>query len=476
MQQRSTTVAVYAATAAFAAAGLAYIFGPSIFPDDSGYRNARAGGAVGLSNPANDCFINSVLQALAGVGGLSVYLSELERPQSLIEDAEKTNGEEIAQEEKDGQVPLLPDNITVVSSATKSMLDELNEPALYRKTISARGFISTLEKVFGGHLSRRQQDAQEFLQIVLEKLEDENAAARKYLSASSSVASGAEEERPHHLSTFPVTGTLSSQIECLRCHYQPTASKSTFLTLTLNVPYGKSSTTLDTCLDGLLKVETIEGYKCARCLAVSSLQKEQSVLARTPASSSAYEYVAKSIANLEEMLGDPVTPALEARLSDFADKSAGTSTNLPSIQKHVSVSSFPQVLAIHLSRSVFDPSNFSTKNTAKVEFHETLVLGSMSEKRRTYRLSTMITHKGGHNSGHYETYRRQTEREKTMEGHESQQEDIVSEKLRDVKSKKKNKPHDKWWRISDDKVSNCRTKDMLSMKREVYLLFYELEK
>ena len=474
MQQKSTTVAVYAATAAFAAAGLAYIFGPSIFPDDSGHHNVRAGGAIGLSNPANDCFINSVLQALAGVSGLSVYLSELERPERALQDAEKASGEATAGQEQEEQASLSPGNITVVSSATKSILDELNEPAHCRKTISARRFISTLEKVFGGHLSRRQQDAQEFLQIVLEKLEDENEAARKFISASFSVSSDSEKRAPHHLSTFPVTGNISSQIECLRCHYQPTPSKSTFLTLTLNVPYGKSSTTLDACLDGLLKVETIEGYKCARCITARSLQTKQSLLANTPTSSSVYEHVAKSITDLEELLVEPVTPALEARLSDFAD-SAGDSTNLPSIQKHVSISKFPQVLAIHLSRSVFDPSNFSTKNTAKVEFHENLVLGSLAEKRRTYRLSTMITHKGGHNSGHYETYRRQIERKEPLVGRESPQVDMLSEKVRDSQSRKKSKPNDKWWRISDDKISECKTRDMLSMRREVYLLFYELE-
>ena len=199
MQQKSTTVAVYAATAAFAAASIAYVFGPSIFPDDSGYRNARVGGAVGLSNPANDCFINSVLQALAGVGCLSAYLSELERAQSLLKDAEKAIPEATTGAEQDEQAEQLPHNITVVSSATKSILDELNEPAPYRKTISARGFISALEEVFGGHLSRRQQDAQEFLQIVLEKLEDENEASRKFISASSSVSSGTEKQPPHQL-------------------------------------------------------------------------------------------------------------------------------------------------------------------------------------------------------------------------------------------------------------------------------------
>jgi ubiquitin carboxyl-terminal hydrolase 16 len=39
-----------------------------------------------------------------------------------------------------------------------------------------------------------------------------------------------------------------------------------------------------------------------------------------------------------------------------------------------------------------------------------------------------------------------------------------------VKKKKDNR----WWRISDDRVRECRTSEVLGMQKEVYLLFYEL--
>jgi len=42
--------------------------------------------------------------------------------------------------------------------------------------------------------------------------------------------------------------------------------------------------------------------------------------------------------------------------------------------------------------------------------------------------------------------------------------------------KRRPKVSDRWWRISDDKISECRTKDMLNMQREVYILFYELKR
>jgi len=35
---------------------------------------------------------------------------------------------------------------------------------------------------------------------------------------------------------------------------------------------------------------------------------------------------------------------------------------------------------------------------------------------------------------------------------------------------------DKWWRVSDEKVREAKTGEVLGMQREVYLLFYELER
>lgn len=45
------------------------------------------------------------------------------------------------------------------------------------------------------------------------------------------------------------------------------------------------------------------------------------------------------------------------------------------------------------------------------------------------------------------------------------------------KGKRKGKKYGNlWWRISDEKIKECKTADVLGMQREVYLLFYELEK
>lgn len=41
------------------------------------------------------------------------------------------------------------------------------------------------------------------------------------------------------------------------------------------------------------------------------------------------------------------------------------------------------------------------------------------------------------------------------------------------KARRKAKKDDKWWRMSDDKIKETRTSEVLEMQKEVYLLFYQ---
>jgi len=89
----------YAAGASLAAVTLVYVFGPTWLIDSSNNSSSqRRKGVVGLVNTANDCFvcttknispverlanwakqINSILQALAGLGELRAYLVQQTR-------------------------------------------------------------------------------------------------------------------------------------------------------------------------------------------------------------------------------------------------------------------------------------------------------------------------------------------------------------------------------------------------------------
>ncbi|KAI0163768.1 U1biquitin-specific peptidase-like protein [Pestalotiopsis sp. NC0098] len=445
MPEKPLTVATYAAGASLAAITLVYVFAPTYFID-SDSNSARKKGVVGLSNPANDCFINSVLQALAGLTDLRVY---------LIRETHRRHIDERWVYHEPVSDPNRKDDPTwkieglqtgLVTEGLKAVLDALNERPIYKKTISATNFVKVLEVAFKQRISRQQQDAQEFLQVVAERLCDEyhagqrarqharrrgevgslagaaapidTTAVDKRLASlklgesadkgeaahdTESTLSRAQTEDDTELELededgFPMEGKYESQVECQTCHFKPRPTESTFCTLTLNVPQA-SSTSLNACLDGQFKTEYIDDFKCEKCRLIHAKE----VLEAEVAKSTSDDFKTKANEDIKKLQHaidtDPEEPPTDVVLPDtrYAPKRK--------IARHTRLTSFPKVLAIHLSRSIYDAS-MSTKNSAKVSFPELLPMGGLRNQKR-YKLLATVTHKGNHHSGHYESFRRQ---------------------------------------------------------------------
>lgn len=574
MPDKPATVLGYAAGASLAAITAFYIFSPSFFIDgeNSQYPNdGRKRTIVGLSNPANDCFINSVLQALAGLGDLRLYLiKELHRRQ--LEDASIYDVPPpiLRKGEKPEKVVSLQK--ALVTKALKEMIDALNERPIYKKTITARPMIEALERAFNTRISRNQQDAQEFLQIVLERLCDEYTAsekARKRAAHGSTLSDAAPvdqsangtvgqdlgrvEAKVGDSDAFPFEGRIESQIQCQHCGFRTKPSATTFVSLTLNVPQ-KSSTSLDSCFDILLKSEEIDDYKCDKCRLVHAVEWKVSQLKKAK-SEEERQHLEKDVSLLEVCLqNDPEKPPEDVELPD--------SKQAPKrkIRKSTRITVFPKLIAIHLSRSVFDPGSYSSKNTAKVSYTQRLRLGGILNEH-WYSLRGVVCHKGSHNSGHYESFRRNylyppfatpdafkaygeasragtplqsaapsprvdgkeepgltpadqsstslssrsqsissrppsqatangaavTSEDKSADPSTASRNSIyrtltqgsrpqIQSHKPEAKARKRKKALDRWWRVSDEKVKEARTSDVLGMQKEVYLLFYELER
>ncbi|KAL3493634.1 hypothetical protein BJX62DRAFT_223681 [Aspergillus germanicus] len=621
-KEKSTTVAAYAAGASLAAVALFYVFGPNYTIDGDELGGNRKKSIVGLSNPANDCFINSVLQALAGLGDLRLYLiRELHR--------RELDGPEIYNQLPDPDEQLRekrPDRVRelqqgTVTRALKEMLDRLNERPIYKKTITARGFIQALEFAYRTRISRNQQDAQEFLQIVAERLSDEyHAGVKARQRAQKALDYSAEDESPTEIEVrvddgtenglpaiidtklkeidneygFPFEGKMESQIECQFCRYKYKPNQTSFVNLTLQVPQ-KSSTTLSACFDGLLKTEYIDDFRCDKCRLEHAVEVKMKDLSRTRSTEEKIS-LEMEIDKIQTALATDPEAALDGVTLPPAEHAPKRR-----IARHMRITVFPKIIAVHLSRSIFDRSS-STKNAAKVSFPERLPLGGILNQK-FFKLLAIVCHKGSHNSGHYESFRRnhlyppfstpdvfssyaqsratsenpsrvQSPRLPARNGADpdlpalnistpastgspsslSPSEPSRSPSTTDLsrspsqpntshpsprpttssssrvsfqstnssskqnlsptsvprgssldatrlsstmsrasladrnasatdtevsvasRLRRRRKPVDRWWRISDEKIKECKTSDVLGMQKEVYLLFYEMEK
>ncbi|EMT68320.1 Ubiquitin carboxyl-terminal hydrolase 1 [Fusarium odoratissimum] len=266
-------------------------------------------------------------------------------------------------------------------------------------------------------------------------------------------------------------------------------------------------------LDAYSKVEAIENVECAKCTLLKHEDLLSKLVDRMRHNGTPDEQLQKALHRLEA-----VKLALEE--DDFEEKTLTEKCSIPANNKvsstktkQIVISRAPKSLAIHMQRSVFDPSTFNMmKNSAPVNFPMTLDLGpwclgsapnsstqaSSAEEKwdgdpresmiagdqgsskftgPIYELRAVVTHYGRHENGHYICYRRYPRHSPPVKTVDDEEPDSKVDIQPELESKNQendiDEPEMDWWRLSDHNVSKVSEDVVLSLSPGVFMLFYD---
>ena len=455
----------------------------------------------GLGNMDNSCYQNSILQGLSSLKPLPEYLS------SYLDVSDDSGDHDVAQ-------------------TLRTLISDLNDGSNYGRTLWTPGVLKSMS-------TWTQQDAQEYYSKILDdidksvaravkstqpqhpglaaKIEKDDATPSEHSDDSGyqSIINSPEINLPHN----PLEGMLAQRVACVQCGHSDGLSMIPFTCLTLSLGLNKNQHDLYERLDAYSKVEAIENVECTKCTLLKTQQQLSAMSKKMQDSGASNEKLAE---HLHQRL-EAVELALEE--DDFDDKTLTEKCKISAQNKvsstktkQIVISRPPKSLAIHMQRSVFDPSTFNMmKNSAPVDFPMTLdlapwCLGStgsnpadenskleeewVTDPRKSmvagdqgssklagpiYELRAVVTHYGRHENGHYICYRkfpRQSPPTKVVEDDEPDSKaDAKTEPSTD--EKETDEPEMDWWRLSDHNVSQVSEDAVLNLSPGVFMLFYD---
>ncbi|KAL1871047.1 hypothetical protein VTK73DRAFT_2282 [Phialemonium thermophilum] len=323
------------------------------------------------------------------------------------------------------------------------------------------------------------------------------------------------------LARNPLEGLSAQRVACTACGYSEGLTMTQFNCLTLNLTTDDGVQDVYEHLDGYTKVESIPGVECAKC----SLQSYRDALRILN------ENVLKKGGKEEDFPQmfqrfHTVETALEEEM--FDERTLSEKVKIPAKHricstktKQTVIARPPQSLAIHMNRSVFDERTFRiVKNFAAVRFplvmdlgawclgsgvspssedekslsftvqpeeqwllepQTSMVAGSLGSCKMAgpiYELRAVITHKGLHNNGHYICYKKCPDPvwdKGTGWTDADSAGDPVAESteiITGLAGENATPPTSRWWRMSDQNVSEVDEETVLA-QGDVFMLFYD---
>jgi ubiquitin carboxyl-terminal hydrolase 1 len=287
--------------------------------------------------------------------------------------------------------------------------------------------------------TREQQDAQEFLSLLLDTLDSEST--RQYRSINkpagleciksldsrpSSSWSEISNDSKYSVSQYkssPFEGLSAHRMGCLKCGYVENIRHERFGPMVLPLSSAREET-LEECIHEAFKIETLEDVECPKCTLLAYrniLLRLVKTLSNTPSGTEAKKRLkaidkALKSGKIEDTMLLGVENEKEMR--KFIQRSPKT--------KHSMIARAPKILILHIQRSrfntfprralknqasvsfpmVLDISQFVTTPILSMDPREPISIWNEGDVRTVYRLKSVIVHYGFHNIGHYIAYRR----------------------------------------------------------------------
>ncbi|CAB4255809.1 similar to Saccharomyces cerevisiae YPL072W UBP16 Deubiquitinating enzyme anchored to the outer mitochondrial membrane [Maudiozyma barnettii] len=424
----------------------------------------------GLINNANDCYANSSIQALVSLDTLTEYLN------SILKDV--TDGS------KDLELirTKYPLHLTLAE-----LISKLETPTLNTQSFSVQPIKQTLEYIFKTRISREQHDAQEFTQVILDCLKDE------YNMSNVS----------NETIKFPLQGQTGTQLVCLRCHETSELKLQDFSLYEVVAPQ-KYSTTLND-LFSQDQTDVVSDYKCLCCMMKMIITNENHLeLRRRDDQSIGYTYIKEHYGSL--FINSDIPEEIWNYIKMYNKNGCVPYSSGSDIFKRSVIVESPDILAIHISRSMFNGVS-TTRNACRVSFEEEFTIPEqyikdnkcISIKDVKYKLKSMVKHTGTHYQGHYQCYRHKptfkmdTELEKMVNLSPTVKLPIIGPKINELSdngftsiqegttTKKRYKKiksvnTKSFWKISDASIQEVNLNSVLSETKYVYMLYYEKTK
>ncbi|KAG6860838.1 hypothetical protein C0995_006976 [Termitomyces sp. Mi166 len=480
--------------------------GISSHSSESGTDDGYYPGLVNISGTY--CFMNSTLQALASLSYLQPHIDT------------------IHDKAEDLDVP------TPVIDALQELFRRLNKPKGSYHSIRPIELIEVLSRQNEGRPgsllnSREHQDAQELFQLLSECIKNEIAAVDKEGYRDRGLGGLSQlSETTKEIGKSVFDGLTANRRSCVVCGYTEAVMHFALDNWQLAVPRLSASCRLEDCLDEYTTIEILRDCICRKCSLVATHKRllnelhglEEATRPEANPSGSKKKRL-KEVRKMERRIQAALE---EGRIED----------NLPDVRiervfskastKQAMIARPPQVLALHINRSVHY-GQYAAKNNVRVIFPEVLDLtpyttsGSLSlvptiaistppppirrsttptpanyaHPRTLYRLSAVVCHYGQHSFGHYICYRRRPRspdlppRKRWAPPrlidplHTADTDADVDAESRyiweteDGVREPPARPGHGWLRISDDSVRECGIESVLAEGAGAFMLYYE---